>query len=500
MTRSPWSRAMRVAVCLLTLSIVLAGCTSDGDLGGIDEGGQREQAEARAASLWESASASHRGDVRLSGSRMKMTGDLAPLELSTIPLQLAPSSPSPPPGNARPTHFALAGAIHDGVRGWLVLNTSGTPALDADPNDPIVVRDHALRAEGASLSARIAGTGLLWTEHAPLGCFEDLARPDDPAACRAWRDARPPAKPAVLANSSQARFPGLELPGNLTVRALGLEFIGPDGASRPLGPAARVATHNATLAAFVVDAGGLLLELAIEVPVAKLDRLDWRGNLTVHATPPSGEVGLRNATPFALYNDATIKLRGNGPSTLALREPGPEWELTHDDAELVSVLTGATPRLQAALALAPNVVDVVGPAGNATRVKLILAETSGGADAHLTGYRIDPSVQARYVGAEPFAMTRELLALMNETGAGAITAPMLIGLGVALPFVAILEGVAGFFQAIFPPSLAGTLGAGEAETLTFELLMPDAPRDVEILIESANADPARATVRMQPAK
>jgi len=480
---------LRSASLLLACAIALAGCTSDGNLGTL-EPGQRPPA-VRGEALWATPAAAHAADIRMGGHRLDLEGTLPPLELEELPLAGAAARDA---FRTTPAlRFALAGAVLEGERGWLVFDAASAPELEA-VGGRIVVREHALRAEGPVLSARLSTSALTLMTPPPIACFKAFPTEGERAECEAHRARELPPEPEALANLTDARFAGVQLPREVVVRGFDLTFYA-NGTERQVGSGVTVQAAHATLVAFV-DGVAPFAQVTLDVPVAPPSPLRWEGNLTVRASPPAGEI-LLGGEPrlLAPYNEATVKLReGSG----ALSRGEREWSFEAKGAHVVDVRTGPTPRLGATLRLAPDVVEAAGPAGNATRVKLILAETSGGADAHVRGYRADSGVQLRYVGAEPFSATRELLQLMNETGAHPITAPMLVGIGVALPFVAFFEGIAGFFQALFPPSLAGTMGAGEAQVLTFELLMPDEPRDVTLRVEAENAEAVTATLRLRP--
>lgn len=474
------------AIAVVFVISLLAGCTSDGYLGEIDESEQRTKAASRAQALWRQPARAHPGDLDVSAPSFSAAGGLAPIFLASARLD-----PAGAPGLA---HLALANVSLDGERGWLVGDANASVTLDVEGAGALRLVDPSLRGDASGLRARLVSD--------PLGGvmieFGPCVGPDDAReSCRAWRATQPPPRPAAYEDLVEAPFRGIDLPTALRVRGGGLAFHPASGDARAVDGSALVDASGARLVGLAPAPNGTSFPAsgALDVPV-ELRALAWRGNVTLSLDDPSGSLTFPTGS-HALdgFRDVRLKIRGEGEAPLS-REAA-SWRIQADDAAFVDVATDGTHRLAATLRLVPDQVEARGPPGNATRIQLLLAETSQGADAHVSGYRIDASTNARYVGFEPFSITADLIEAINDTR-GPVTPFAATAIGVALPFVALGEAFVAIAFALFPPSLAGPMGAAEARALTFELEVPATPQDVEILIEAENAEPVRATIRLVP--
>lgn len=475
------------ALALFLVISLLAGCTSDGYLGEIDESEQRTKAASREQALWRQPARAHPGDLDASVPSFAAVGGLAPILLASARLD--------PADAASLARLALANVTLDGERGWLVVDANASVTLDAEGAGALRLVDPSLRGDASGLRARLVGdligSGVI-IEFGP--CWGSGEESEE---CRAWRATQPPPRPAAFPDLVESPFVGIELPAALRVRGSGLAFHAASGDARALDGSALVDASGARLVGLAPapNGTGFAASPALDVPV-ELRALAWHGNVTLGLDDPSGSLAFPTGS-HALdgFRDVRLRIRGEGEASLS-RE-GASWRIGADDAAFVDVATDGTHRLAATLRLVPDLVEARGPAGNATRIQLLLAETSQGADAQLSGYRIAASTNARYIGFEPFSITADLIEAINDTR-GPVTPFAAAAIGVALPFVALGEAFVAIAFALFPPSLAGPMGATEARVLTFELEMPATPQDVEILIEAENAEPVRATIRLVP--
>lgn len=453
-------------LALLFVASLLAGCTSDGYLGDIDEGDQQAAAEQRARDLWRAAGPSHVASTVVSGESLSV-GPVSPFALDALDLGSGPFLLMP--GGPSAALFALRGAEVDGARGWVVFDagkptTIGTTLASAPGAGAFRVSDATVIANASGTSARLS----------PAPAMRDLPLP-----------------PSSLPAQRFDEYAGLALPSSVTVHVENATFYGADGASRPIPEGAEVATGDAALA-LLSDGPSASLHLRLH----DVGDLPWNGTLAIAAETPRGALAFDDQT-HSLDGFERVELVARGGGVAKLHRTGHGWGLDAATLDLVDVRTDTLPRLSATLRLVPDAVEVNGTAGNVSRVKLVLVETSGGANAHLTGYRIAGDVKARYVGYEPFQVTEEMLRVIRDTPEP-LTPFAALGLGIAVPFVALVEGVFSVFTTFFPPSVAGTLDAGQGRVLTFDLEMPESARDVEILIEAMNGEPARATLRLAP--
>lgn len=453
-------------LALLFVASLLAGCTSDGYLGDVDEGDPQAAAEQRSRDLWRAAGPSHLASTVVSGETLTL-GPVAPFALDALDLGAGPFLLGP--GGPPTARFALRGAELDGARGWVV--------FDADR--PTMVGATLASAEGAG-AFRVADATVIANAS---GTFARLT----PAA--AARDL--PLPPASLPSQRFDEYAGLALPERVTLQVKNASFHGADGAPRALASGVEVGTRDAVLAQLADGPSA-----AVHVRLHEVGDLPWNGTLAIAAEAPRGALAFDDQTR-ALDGFGRAELVARGEGVVKLHRTGHGWGLDAATLDLVDVRTDTIARLGATLRLVPDVVEVNGTAGNVSRVNLVLVETSGGANAQLTGYRIAGDVQARYVGYEPFQVTEEMLRVIRETPEP-LTPFAALGIGIAVPFVALVEGVFSILTTFFPPSVAGTLDAGQGRVLTFDLQMPESARDVEILIEAMNAEPARATLRLTP--
>lgn len=480
---------MRRLLALLLLASLLAGCTSDGNLGAIDERQQQEQAHARAASLWRAPGAQHPIVIDVTAGELHLQGDLAPVRLSGATFV--------PSGTPELERLALEGAVVQGTRGWLVL-PAPTLALRAEEGEIVFPRPTLVTDVGALAVSLTSGLAL--EPVPPFGCFDEPTH-HEPPACAPWRETRPLPPPEPLRDRSLHRYDGVELPARARLDVANATFYDAGGNATALSGPIAVGSASARLVGLVrAPERSPLDATALRVALPAGARVAWDGNLTIaardvtggRATFPDGD------HPLDAFGRVRVALHGNGNHQPTYDAATARWRLGPIEARTTSLKTDDVQRLAASLRLLPDLVEGSAPVGNVTRVKLILAEASRGADAQLKGYRIDASVRARYVGAEPFAVTNALIDVMERTDLGLATPAVLLGVGISLPFFAIAESFLAFFQSIFPPSLEGALPAGEAQLLTFELLVPNQTTEVEILIEAENAEPARARVRLTP--
>lgn len=431
---------MRVLACTLALAVLAAGCTTaDQPLAGAPRAMDASQ-------LWAPAAASHDGrlDVRAE------TLALSPVDAVVGRVSLHANGS---------THLAFRNATVDGQPGWVVF-ASGARLVGAG----FSVANATLVARAGAVTTTLADdAGGLPADGVPV--------------------------PGPLRALDVATYRGLSLPDDAVLAASNLSFYDASGAARVVPGDTAVGLVGATLHAFAPQHAAFGMPLDVDLGASV--RATWNDSLRVEATDPTGTIVVDGA-PHAL-GGRSLGARFVGAGAATIEGDG---TVTPVAGALADVVTDGTSRLGARVRLAPDALTSEGPAGNVTRVKLVLAETSGGADAHVTGFRVNGTT-ARYVGSEPMPMTRELLDLIQESE-GPVTPALMLTVGVALPFVALVEGVASFFSALFPPSIAGPIEAGQARVVTFELMMPAQPTDVEILIEAQNAPPTRAVVRMTP--
>lgn len=450
----------------LLVASVLAGCTGDGYLGEIDEGGQRAAAEQRSRELWRAPAASHSASTVVSGESLTV-GEVAPFPIEGVDLSAGPILLDP---RGAPDTFALHGARVDGERGWVVFDASRPSVI----GDVLASESGGFRVSNATIVANASGT------FARLGAgFADIELPTTPPA---------------LATTRHDDFPTLELPERVTLHVENATFYGVEGEPRAVPDGTEIDTRDAVLAR--LSDGSLGLTNALHLRLHDMTAFPWSGSVSVAAEMPRGALAFEDRT-WSLDGTRSASLVARGAGVAQLHRTGAGWGLDPATLDLVDVQTDGVPRLGASLRLVPDLVELNGTAGNVSRVRLVLVETSGGANAHLTGYRIAGDVEARYVGYEPFQVTEEMLRIIRETPAP-MTPFAAVGLGIAVPFVALVEGVFSIVTTFFPPSVAGTLDAGQGRLLTFDLQMPETARDVEILIEAANGEPARATLRLTP--
>lgn len=423
---------MRTLAVALALAILVAGCTT------ADQpmtGTPRAMDESQ---LWAPAAASHEGRLELRGASVTVRDVEAHVE--TIVLNVSGA-----------THLAFRNVSVGAERGWVLFENGAQ------------LRGAGLALANATLTAQ---RGAVVATLAPaLGAYVG---------------------DAPFAGVDVQAYEGVVLPARGTLTATNVTFRDAAGASRGLASTVELGFAGAS-----VHAIGAPFGAPLEADVGRGTHVAWDEEVRIEATSPLGNVTVDRA-PHALSGRAfSARFVGAGSATLF-----GEGTLSPVSGRVADVVTDGTPRLGARLRLAPDTLEASGPAGNVTRVKILLAEASGGADAHVLGFRVDGTA-ARYVGSEPFAMTEELLDLIRETE-GPLTPAVVLTVGLALPFVALVEGIAGFFTALFPPSIAGVQEAGTARVVTFELLVPEVPKDVEITIEAQNAPATRAVVRMTP--
>lgn len=477
---------------------LLGGCTfSEGPLVPPGSGGG-----AGPAGLWEAASGSHPAEARVQARELTLGGGELELASPGARLVLEPPPPvfrevpypggSPPPGPpGAPSHLLFEAAVVQGQKGTLVADFAERLTITAlqgtvDPRVAIVkATPQGLRAPLGSAfrpPVRIEGEPC-------------LPPPGEP--CPPPQQSAP--LPPAYAQGLVAEYI-LALPQGFTVEGRNLTFVDAGGNETSLGTRAEVSAARALLA----PAGGTPSPPAQRVLAPPL-RLGWDGNLTVAAAEAQGTLALSGRERSLAARVLSLAFRGQG--SLELSEAGEGWALSPLRGDATDVVTDGTPRLGARLAAMPELFEAPAEAGKVVRMRLVLVETSGGAHAHLDGFRVEgsPGLEVRFAGMDPFPITRALLELAHEVvnhtrdtpEEETVTVPVLLGLGLGITFFAIAEAFLAAITALFPPTLTGSVEAGQSFVATFEARPESLPVEASLVIRGRNFDeqPVRLHLR-----
>ena len=430
---------MRARLAPLLVLALLAGCTAPAPP---EDPSEPAVSPSRVDGLWRPALSAHTATVGVSGDSIELRGGLAPFSSPTLAL-LGTSA------------LALENASWQGHAGRLSLDLGGGlvgPMSLRATEGAFVVTPASVRADAAGLRATIAGS------------------------------------PALRTGSVETVYDGIGLPASLSI-PVDAVLVTAAGESFTVRAGEALETTGARL---VRPMGGEPLALRVDGGSQR-----WNGTLEATVEQPRGTLAFMDRSrALDGARVASIAARGSGEVTLARGASG--WTIEPFRAEITDVLTDGTPRIGAALRVVPDELVVNGTPNSTARIQLLLVETSRGAVAHLAGHEIVGDADVRFRGHEPYEVTNAMLDAIARAE-GPVTPFLALGLGIAIPFVAFAEGIVEAIRAFFPVSLAGsTVAPGEGRLLSFDVVMPEEPREVEILLQAANAEPARAVLRLVP--
>lgn len=486
---------MRMVCAVLALALVtpvLAGCTI---------GPTSTTNGPRVQALWDGPRETHLASALLTAERFEISGPR--LRIAEDPQEIELRGPLPPPvsegrfpvaftSGRAPETLILEDATVAGKRGTLVFGFGEGVKLAGEALDANL---SLVRAERGVVRAPLSTSASLGLR------LEDELCPLDPETGESRCEGERPARlPEEFRGGFLTEY-RLSLARPFTLRATNVTFIDAGGNRTSLADEVRVERARA----LVSPSGPAEGASSIERVIPALASFRWSDNLTVEAATVTGEFSVSRVGREIDFDRLSSSWRGVG--RFSINTEGDTFTIAGLAGGLTDLVTDGVPRLGSEIALLPTVVEASGETGKVVRFKILIAEGTAGAAAHVTGYRVEgTNLSVKYVGWESFGVTRALFDLVqdvaNVTGevpiVAPVTIPMLAALGVTIPFIAFLEGFAEVLLAIFPPQLSGPIPAAGAQLASFEVEMRASRESFTLTVEGSNFAAKSARVTLTP--